>query len=101
MRLSNAKKNIYSEEGKHDGLLYKVRSGIQSVFKEFQGNTGDTNERRETLFRLDYLAKTKGFGLLTGGAGRGKTTIIRTWASGLNPSLYKVIYTCFLSSTFP
>ena len=31
----------------------------------------DTKERRETLFRLDYLAKTKGFGLLTGGAGGG------------------------------
>ena len=53
----------------------------------------DTNELRETLFRLDYLAKTKRFGLLTGGAGRGKTTIIRTWAPVLNPSLYKVVYT--------
>ncbi len=59
----------------------------------------DTNECRETLFRLDYLAKTKGFGLLTGGAGRGKTTVIRTWAAGLNPSLYKVIYTSLSTLT--
>lgn len=50
----------------------------------------DTSEYKETLFRLDYLAKTKGFGLLTGSTGRGKTTTIRSWAASLNPSLYKV-----------
>lgn len=37
----------------------------------------DTSEYQEISFRLDYLAKTKGFGLLTGSAGRGKTTAIR------------------------
>ena len=50
-------------------------------------------EYTEAKFRLDYLAKTKGFGLLTGAPGRGKTTLIRSWSAGLNPSLYKVIYT--------
>ena len=50
-------------------------------------------EYTEAKFRLDYLARTKGFGLLTGAPGRGKTTLIRSWSAGLNPSLYKVIYT--------
>ena len=50
-------------------------------------------EYTESLFRLDYLAKTKGFGLLTGSPGRGKTTAVRNWAASLSPSLYKVIYT--------
>ena len=50
-------------------------------------------EYTEALFRLDYLAKTKGFGLLTGSPGRGKTTAVRNWAASLSPSLYKVIYT--------
>ena len=50
-------------------------------------------EWKEVLFRLDYLAKTRGFGLLTGSAGRGKTTAVRHWAVKLNPSLYKVVYT--------
>ena len=50
-------------------------------------------EYTEAKFRLDYLARTKGFGLLTGAPGRGKTTLVRSWSAGLNPSLYKVIYT--------
>ena len=82
-------------------MEYFTRYGLE--FNPFLKNSKeilvDTNERRETLFRLDYLAKTKGFGLLTGGAGRGKTTIIRTWAAGLNPSLYKVIYTSLSTLT--
>ena len=52
----------------------------------------DTQESREAAFRLDYLAKNKGFGLLTGAAGRGKTTAVRKWKASLNPSLYKVVY---------
>lgn len=82
-------------------MEYFTRYGLE--FNPFLKNSReilvDTDERRETLFRLDYLAKTKGFGLLTGGAGRGKTTVIRTWAAGLNPSLYKVIYTSLSTLT--
>ena len=37
----------------------------------------ETQEYKEVLFRLDYLLTTKGFGLLTGSAGRGKTTAVR------------------------
>ena len=57
------------------------------------------NEFNEALFRLDHLAKTKGFGLLTGPPGRGKTTAVRHWASSLNPSLFKVIYTSLSTVT--
>lgn len=56
-------------------------------------------EYTEAKFRLDYLAKTKGFGLLTGAPGRGKTTLIRSWSSTLNTSLYKVIYTSLSTVT--
>lgn len=35
-----------------------------------------SDEFREALFRLDYLANTKGFGILTGSPGRGKTTVV-------------------------
>jgi len=54
--------------------------------------TIETKETKEVKLRLDYILKTKGFGLITGNSGQGKTTIIRNWAKSLNPSLYKVIY---------
>ena len=79
---------------------YTVRYGLE--FNPFLKNSKEifvsTDESKEVLFRLDYLAKTKGFGLLTGSPGRGKTTAVRYWAQTLNPSQYKVVYTCF--STF-
>ena len=59
----------------------------------------ETAQYREALFRLSYLAKTRGFGLLTGGPGRGKTTAVRNWAASLNPSLYKVAYSCLSTLT--
>lgn len=80
---------------------YFTRYGLE--FNPFIKNSKeilvDTSEYRETVFRLDYLAKTKGFGLLTGSPGRGKTTTIRSWASNLNPSLYKVIYSSLSTLT--
>lgn len=80
---------------------YFTRYGLE--FNPFSKNSKeilvDTGEYRETMFRLDYLAKTRGFGLLTGAPGRGKTTAVRTWAAGLNPSLYKVIYTSLSTLT--
>lgn len=59
----------------------------------------ESDDFNEAVFRLNYLAKTKGFGLLTGAPGRGKTTVVRYWASTLNPSLYKVIYTSLSTVT--
>ncbi|MCH4183845.1 MAG: hypothetical protein LKF48_11950 [Prevotella sp.] len=70
-------------------MEYFTRYGLE--FNPFIKNSKeilvDTSEYKETLFRLDYLVKTKGFGLLTGSPGRGKTTIIRNWSSSLNSSL--------------
>ena len=80
---------------------YFTRYGLE--FNPFIKNSKEipvnTSEYKETLFRLDYLAKTKGFGILTGSAGRGKTTAIRNWASTLNPSLYKVVYSSLSTLT--
>ena len=80
---------------------YFTRYGLE--FNPFLKNSKeilvDTSEYKEISFRLDYLAKTKGFGLLTGSSGKGKKTAIRTWASKLNPSLYKVIYSSLSTLT--
>jgi len=59
----------------------------------------ETEEFKELRFRLDYLLSTKGFGLLTGSPGKGKTTAIRSWSSSLNNSLYKVIYSSLSTLT--
>lgn len=80
---------------------YTMRYGLE--FNPFLKNSKEilihTNEYKEALFRLDYLAKTKGFGLLTGSPGKGKTTAVRNWAASLNPSLYKVVYSSFSTLT--
>lgn len=68
-----------------------LKNSKQILFKGKEYNEAD--------FRLGYLAKTKGFGLLTGSPGRGKTTVVRNWAASLNPSLYKVVYTSLSTVT--
>lgn len=72
-----------------------TRYGIE--FDPFQKNAIEipfvSQEWEEVMFRLNYLRDTKGFGLLTGLPGCGKTTIVRHWASKLNPSSYTVVYT--------
>lgn len=68
-----------------------LKNSKQVLFKGKEYNEAD--------FRLGYLAKTKGFGLLTGSPGRGKTTVVRNWAASLNPSLYKVVYTSLSTVT--
>lgn len=73
---------------------YTTRYGLE--FNPFIKNTKEslieTNEYKEVTARLNYLLQIKGFGLLTGNPGLGKTTIIRNWIKSLNPSTYKVIY---------
>ena len=73
---------------------YTARYGLE--FNPFLKNSKEvlvqTQEYKETQFRLNYLLSTKGFGILTGSAGKGKTTSLRNWAATLNPSLYKVVY---------
>lgn len=69
---------------------YFTRYGLE--FNPFIKNSKeilvDTSEYKETLFRLDYLAKTKGFGILTGSAGRGKPHPSET---GLQPLILHFI----------
>ena len=74
---------------------YTARFGLE--FNPFIKNSREipveTQETKEVRFRLEYLAATKGFGLLTGTPGLGKTAALRTFAASLSPSLYKVVYT--------
>lgn len=80
---------------------YTARYGLE--FNPFLKNSKEvlveTQEYKEVQFRLKYLLSTKGFGLLTGSAGKGKTTALRSCASSLNPSLYKVIYSSLSTLT--
>lgn len=78
-----------------------ARYGME--FNPFLKNSKDilyeSGEYREAIFRLNYLSGTKGFGILTGAPGRGKTTIVRHWSEKLNPSLFKVVYTSLSTVT--
>lgn len=75
-------------------MNYTSRYGLE--FNPFIKNSKDilveTTDYKEIVFRLNYLLQTKGFGVITGGPGRGKTTIIRHWVESLNKSAYKVVY---------
>ena len=80
---------------------YTAKYGLE--FNPFIKNTKEilleTAESSEVHTRLDYLKDTRGFGVLTGEPGRGKTTAARTWAGSLNPSLFKVSYSSLSSLT--
>lgn len=80
---------------------YTARYGLE--FNPFIKNTKDilveTAEAAEVKMRLDCLGNTRGFGILTGEPGRGKTTSARVWASSLNPSLFKVSYSSLSTLT--
>lgn len=80
---------------------YTARYGLEfnPFLKNSKGILVETQEYKEIHFRLNYLLSVKGFGILTGSAGKGKTTSIRNWASSLNPSLYKVIYSSLSTLT--
>lgn len=58
-----------------------------------------SSEFKEAQVRLGYLASTKGFGVLTGAPGRGKTTATKSWIASLSPSLYKPVYTSLSTLT--
>lgn len=75
-------------------MNYTSRFGLE--FNPFIKNSKDilieTSSYKEAKIRLDYLLQTKGFGLITGDPGCGKTTIIRNWSESLNKAAYKIIY---------
>ncbi len=80
---------------------YAAKYGLE--FDPFLKNAKDillqTAEASEARVRLDYLGDTRGFGVLTGEPGRGKTTSARLWAASLNPSLFKVSYSSLSTLT--
>lgn len=49
---------------------------------------------KECVARLNYMAKTRSFGLVTGEIGAGKSTAIRTLRDGLDLTQYRFIYLC-------
>lgn len=51
-----------------------------------------TNDFVQTHNRLDYLKQVKGFALITGEPGSGKSFALRSFTSSLNKNLYKTIY---------
>ena len=80
---------------------YIARFGLE--FNPFLKNSKEilveNEESHEVRFRLNYLVETKGFGLLTGSPGLGKTTALRSFAASLNPSRYKVVYSSLSTLT--
>ena len=75
-------------------MNYTSRYGLE--FNPFIKNSKsihiNTDDYQEIEYRLNNLLNTKGFGLITGAPGRGKTTALRQWVSKLNTAAYKVIY---------
>ncbi len=51
-----------------------------------------TAGQKELTARLTYLVRERGFGLVTGEIGSGKSTAVRTFIAGLDPNRYLVMY---------
>ncbi|MDR2834118.1 MAG: AAA family ATPase [Streptococcaceae bacterium] len=82
-------------------MNYTARYGLE--FNPFAKNSKDqlieTNDYKQITQRLKFLVDHKGFGVLTGEPGRGKTTTIRHWTKQLSPSLFNVVYTSLSTLT--
>ena len=52
----------------------------------------ESEDFKEALNRLEFLKETKGFGLISGEPGAGKSFLMRYFADSLNSNLYKCIY---------
>lgn len=83
--------------------MYHAFYGLE--FNPFLKNSRDivieTTDYIQIRQRLGFLEKNNGFGIVVGEPGRGKTTAVRFWAKGLNPSRYKVIYTSLSTLSLP
>ena len=55
-------------------------------------NSFKSKDFEQAFSRLEYLKTTKGFGLITGEPGVGKSFLLRNFTASLNPNLYKVVY---------
>ena len=82
--------------------MYKAFYGLNThPFEKGTASSGcfESSAFKESRARLDYLKNTRGFAMLTGDPGSGKTTALRAFADGLNPALYKVMYFPMASGT--
>ncbi len=52
----------------------------------------ETEALKELHGRLQYVVKTRAFGVFSGDAGTGKTTAIRKFSQGLDPNRYCILY---------
>lgn len=75
-------------------MNYIMKYGLENnpFLKNATEKYYESSDYKETIYRLNYLKDVKGFGVITGDPGKGKTTIIRAWSKTLNRSLFKVIY---------
>ena len=73
---------------------YTTRYGLEwnPFIKGSREHLIETREYREIITRLNYLLQIRGFGVITGNPGLGKTTAIRNWIKSLNEAAYKPIY---------
>jgi type II secretory pathway predicted ATPase ExeA len=73
---------------------YTTRYGMEynPFIKSGRETLVETREYREAVTRLDYLLQIRGFGILTGNPGLGKTTAVRNWIKSLNQAAYKTVY---------
>ena len=76
------------------GINYTSRYGLEynPFIKNSKEILVETEDYKEISYRLNYLVQIKGFGVITGNPGTGKTTAVRNWVSTLNNSAYKVVY---------
>ena len=75
-------------------MNYTSRYGLEynPFLKGSHNPTIVTSQYREVQSRMNYLLQTRGFGLITGQPGTGKTTAIRNWIGSLNSAAYKTVY---------
>lgn len=59
----------------------------------------NTPETKEVQFRLKRLQRTCGFGVLTGPAGCGKTTMVRYWSRSLSEANFRIYYSSLATLT--
>ena len=82
-------------------MNYHSKYGLE--YNPFLKNSKDiiieTNDYKQIKYRLDSLLSSRGFGILTGEPGRGKTTVVRHWSRSLSLSNYKVVYTALSTLT--
>lgn len=73
--------------------MYKAFYSLSAEpFSKETENFFPSKSFQEAKARLEYIKKSRGMGLLIGEPGAGKTFVLRSFAVGLNPSLFKCVY---------